>query len=757
MIGKNLQKALGLAVEELKQRRHEYLTLEHVLYGIASEPAGRKLIERCGGSAAVLRQALDHFFKTYMESLPEPTKDVYQTLAVQRVLDNALAHVKSAGRDDEIGVEVGDVIAAIPEEEEYSWAAYCLKKQGITRLAVLENLSTGEDGASSEEGGTESGAEGGAESVKDALARYTVDLTARAREGKLDPLVGRETELARSIEILARRRKNNPLYVGDPGTGKTAIAEGLALRIASGDVPPEFKDTKIYSLDLGAVLAGARYRGDFEGRIKAVVAALQKIPGAILFIDEIHTIVGAGSTSGGSMDASNLLKPILAEGKLRCIGSTTYDEFRNHFEKDRALARRFQKVDIKEPSLDECVDILKGLQPHYEKHHNVRYSASSLKAAVELSARHVQDRLLPDKAIDVMDEVGASVRLRPGFKPGSSVSRQDVERIVARMAGIPARTVSGKERDRLKTLKGDLLSVLFGQDEAVDIVTRAILRSRAGLGRTDRPAGSFLFYGPTGVGKTELAKQLAERLGVAFLRFDMSEYMEKHAVSRLIGAPPGYVGFDQGGLLTEAVRKTPYAVVLMDEIEKAHPDIFNVLLQVMDYGTLTDNTGRKADFKNVILILTSNAGVRDMEATPMGFLEAAAGKEAQSAAQRGRKAVEAVFSPEFRNRLDALVPFNALTPDMMGMIVDKGIAEMGKGLAEKRVNLTLTPAARNWLAKEGYDAKLGARPLQRLLREALEDPLAGEVLFGRLTKGGTVVVDEPEEGGDKLTLKIEEK
>ena len=756
MIGKNLQKALGLAVEELKQRRHEYLTLEHVLYGIASEPAGRKLIERCGGSAAVLRQALDHFFKTYMESLPEPTKDVYQTLAVQRVLDNALAHVKSAGRDDEIGVEVGDVIAAILEEED-SWAAYCLKKQGITRLAVLENLSTGEDGASSEEGGTESGAEGGAESVKDALARYTVDLTARAREGKLDPLVGRETELARSIEILARRRKNNPLYVGDPGTGKTAIAEGLALRIAGGDVPPEFKDTKIYSLDLGAVLAGARYRGDFEGRIKAVVAALQKIPGAILFIDEIHTIVGAGSTSGGSMDASNLLKPILAEGKLRCIGSTTYDEFRNHFEKDRALARRFQKVDIKEPSLDECVDILKGLQPHYEKHHNVRYSASSLKAAVELSARHVQDRLLPDKAIDVMDEVGASVRLRPGFKPGSSVSRQDVERIVARMAGIPARTVSGKERDRLKTLKDDLLSVLFGQDEAVDIVTRAILRSRAGLGRTDRPAGSFLFYGPTGVGKTELAKQLAERLGVSFLRFDMSEYMEKHAVSRLIGAPPGYVGFDQGGLLTEAVRKTPYAVVLMDEIEKAHPDIFNVLLQVMDYGTLTDNTGRKADFKNVILILTSNAGVRDMEATPMGFLEAAAGKEAQSAAQRGRKAVEAVFSPEFRNRLDALVPFNALTPDMMGMIVDKGIAEMGKGLAEKRVNLTLTPAARSWLAKEGYDAKLGARPLQRLLREALEDPLAGEVLFGRLTKGGTVVVDEPEEGGDKLTLKIEEK
>ena len=755
MIGKNLQKALSLAVEEVKQRRHEYLTLEHILYGIASESSGKRLIERCGGSSAVLRQALDHFFKTYLESLEEPTKDVYQTIAVQRVLDSALEHVKSAGRNEDIGVEVGDVIAAILEEEEYSWAAYCLKKQGITRLRVLERISQNDEEESSSESGEGEG--GSAEATKDPLARFTVELTARAREGKLDPLVGREMELSRTIEILARRRKNNPLYVGDPGTGKTAIAEGLALRIAGGDVPPEFKEAKVYSLDLGAVLAGARYRGDFEGRIKAVVSALQKIPGSILFIDEIHTIVGAGSTSGGSMDASNLLKPILAEGKLRCIGSTTYDEFRNHFEKDRALARRFQKIDIKEPSLDECVEILKGLQPHYEKHHKVRYSSSSLRAAVELSSRHVQDRLLPDKAIDVMDEAGAAVRLRPGFKPGSSVSRQDVERIVARMAGIPPRTVSGKERDRLKTLKDDVLSVLFGQNEAVDIVTRAILRSRAGLGRTDRPAGSFLFYGPTGVGKTELAKQLADRLGVAFLRFDMSEYMEKHAVSRLIGSPPGYVGFDQGGLLTEAVRKTPYAVVLMDEIEKAHPDIFNVLLQVMDYGTLTDNTGRKADFKNVILILTSNAGVRDMDSTPMGFVEAAGGKLAQSAAQRGRKAVEEMFSPEFRNRLDALVPFNALTSDLMVRIVDKCVAEMGKGLADKRVNLRLTPEAREWLAKEGYDAKFGARPLQRLLREALEDPLASEVLFGRLIKGGTVVVDEPEGDGDKLVLKFEEK
>ena len=743
MIGKKLQKALGLAVEELKRRRHEYLTLEHVLYGIASEPSGRKLIERCGGSAPVLRQALDHFFKTYMESLDEPTKDVYQTLAVQRVLDSALAHVKSAGRDEDIGVEVGDVLAAILEEEEYSWAAYCLKKQGITRLAVLESIShndeEGQDESSSESGE----GEGGAESAKDALARYTVDLTARAREGKLDPLVGREMELSRSIEILARRRKNNPLYVGDPGTGKTAIAEGLALRIVSGNVPPEFKDTKIYSLDLGAVLAGARYRGDFEGRIKAVVGALQKIPGAILFIDEIHTIVGAGSTSGGSMDASNLLKPILAEGKLRCIGSTTYDEFRNHFEKDRALARRFQKVDIKEPSLDECVDILKGLQPHYEKHHNVRYSSSSLRAAVELSARHVQDRLLPDKAIDVMDEAGASVRLRPGFKSGSSVSRQDVERIVARMAGIPARTVSGKERDRLKTLKDDLGSVLFGQDEAVDIVTRAILRSRAGLGRTDRPAGSFLFYGPTGVGKTELAKQLAERMGVAFLRFDMSEYMEKHAVSRLIGAPPGYVGFDQGGLLTEAVRKTPYAVVLMDEIEKAHPDIFNVLLQVMDYGTLTDNTGRKADFKNVVLIMTSNAGAENIIAPKqLGFMSQDDEKVRYQRMKTGvMDEVKRMFKPEFLNRIDDTIVFHPLTKDHMKEIVTILLNVLAKRTKNQMsIRLNAGDDVKEYLVEKGYDEKYGARPLKRTIQNLIEDKLAELVLEGKVREGDSVKI-----------------
>ena len=507
MIGKKLQRVFAAAVTEVKRRRHEYLTLEHILYGMAVEESGKRLIEQCGGSTAVLKQALNHFFDMYMEPVDAAPSEIVQTVAVQRSLESALAHIRSAGKEQ---VEIGDLLAAMLEEDD-SWAAFYLRKQGITRLLVLERLSHGEGveegqdeaGASGREGG-----EGGA--ARDPLARYTVDLTEKARAGNIDPLVGREAELNRSIEILARRRKNNPLYVGEPGTGKTAVAEGLALRIASGEVPEEFRDVRLFSLDLGAVLAGARYRGDFEGRIKAVVAALAEIPGAILFIDEIHTIVGAGSTSGGSMDASNLLKPVLAEGKLRCIGSTTHEEFRNHFEKDRALARRFQRVDIREPSPEECVAILRGLQSRYEDHHKVRYTQSALRAAVDLSTRHVQDRLLPDKAIDVMDETGAAVRLRPGFRPGASVTRADVEKIVARMAGIPARNVSGKERDRLRTLKSDLEASIYGQNEAIDIVTRAIMRSRAGLGRTNRPAGSFLFYGPTGVGKTELARQLAE-------------------------------------------------------------------------------------------------------------------------------------------------------------------------------------------------------------------------------------------------------
>ena len=571
-----------------------------------------------------------------------------------------------------------------------------------------------------------------------------MDLTARAREGKIDPLVGREQELDRAIEILCRRRKNNPLFVGDPGVGKTALAEGLALRIAEGRAPEMFANTRLFALDMGLLLAGTRYRGDFEGRLKAVVQALKGMPEAILFIDEIHTIVGAGSTSGGSMDASNLLKPALASGEIRCIGSTTYEEFRNHLEKDRALARRFQRIDLREPDAKDCLAILQGLEGRYAAHHQVRYSPAVLKAMVELSARHVRDRLLPDKAIDVMDETGAAVRLRQSVPSDAAssasdrearpaVSMADVERVVARMAGIPLRTVSGRERVRLASLERDLKHLVFGQEEAIELIVRAILRARAGLGQEQRPAGAFLFYGPTGVGKTEVARSLAKLMGVEFLRYDMSEYMEKHSVSRLIGSPPGYVGFDQGGLLTEAVRKSPYSVVLLDEVEKAHPDIFNVLLQVMDYATLTDNTGRKTDFSNVILIMTSNAGAFEMSRAAIGFGQAAP----EDAARKGLKAVEKLFTPEFRNRLDALAPFRSLSQEMMLRIVDKFLAEIRATLAQRNVTLNVTDKARQWLARKGFDPAMGARPLRRLLRTELEDRLARELLFGLLKKGGS--------------------
>ncbi|HIU17876.1 MAG TPA: ATP-dependent Clp protease ATP-binding subunit ClpA [Candidatus Avidesulfovibrio excrementigallinarum] len=748
-----LQDALAVAVGEARQRRHEYLTLEHVLYGIATVPAGKRLINACGGSSAATRLGLDDFFIHNLETVDEPgdIRNITQTLAVQRVMGNALDHVRAAGKER---VELGDVLVAILDEED-TWASFCLKRQGITRLGVLERLAEEQDAQRQEEeagrgedGGNPARSEG---EEKDPLSRFTVDLTERARQGQLDPLIGRGAELERTLEVLARRRKNNPLYIGEPGTGKTAMAEGLALRIVAGDVPEMFRGISVYALDLGALLAGARYRGEFEGRLKSVLRALEKQPGAILFIDEIHTIVGAGSTSGGSMDASNLLKPALAQGKLRCIGSTTHEEYRNHFEKDRALARRFQCIDIREPSQEDCKAILQGLQARYEAHHGIHYDPEAISAAVELSARYVQDRLLPDKAIDVMDEAGAQVRLRPGSATGATVVRQDIEKVVARMAGVPCASISGQERDRLRTLEADLKSRIFGQDAAIEQVCRAILRSRAGLGRENRPTGSFLFCGPTGVGKTELARQLAERMGVAFLRFDMSEYMEKHTVARLIGAPPGYVGFDQGGLLTEGVRKTPYALVLLDEIEKAHPDIFNILLQVMDYATLTDNTGRKADFRNVIVIMTSNVGAREVAANSLGFME----KKASDAAWRGMKAVENLFSPEFRNRLDAIVAFQGLGPELMERIVDRNVEQLLSGLAAKKVTLTLSAEARAWLAKTGYDPAYGARPLQRLLREALEDPLAQEVLFGRLADGGKVVALPPKEGSRQLVLEIE--
>ncbi|MCH5277966.1 MAG: ATP-dependent Clp protease ATP-binding subunit ClpA [Desulfovibrionaceae bacterium] len=747
MMGRSLMQTLAVAVMEMRGRRHECLTLEHILLAMTHERVGKLILEGCGVNLAELRRQLDSYLNTFLATQDVMDDgEVVQTVAVERVLERAIRQIRSAGR---VRAEVGDVLAAMFEEED-CWAVYFLRRQDVSRLTVLEYISH-ELPAALREAGQQGQEEGDSDprpgarpddaadrhEAASALDKYAVDLVARARAGAVDPLVGREKELGRIIEVLSRRRKNNPLLVGEPGTGKSAVAEGLALRIARGEVPEAFRDVPVYALDMGALLAGAKYRGDFEARIKAVVSELRQKPGAVLVIDEIHTIVGAGATNGGSMDASNLLKPVLATGELRCIGATTHEEFRNHFEKDRALARRFQRVDIREPSIADCLAIVRGLQPHYEKFHQVRYTRGALRSAVELSARYVQDRPLPDKAIDVMDEAGAAVRLRPGFRPGSAVSGQDVERVVARMAGIPVSSVNRGEKERLRGLADALRSRIFGQDEAVDAVTRAIMRSRAGLGRADRPAASFLFHGPTGVGKTELARALADLLKVNFLRFDMSEYMEKHAVARLIGSPPGYVGFEQGGLLTEAVRRSPHAVLLLDEVEKAHPDIHNVLLQVMDYATLTDNTGRKADFRNIILIMTTNAGARDMEKSPLGFTGAS------DAAQRGSRAVENEFSPEFRNRLDAMIPFHSLTAGLMGRIVDKAVSELAASLKARKLKLILEPDARDWLARRGFDARLGARPLQRVVRAELEDELARLVLFGDPKTGA----DSPGKGG----------
>ncbi len=642
--------------------------------------------------------------------------------------------MQAAGKKE---ITVGDVLAAILEERS-SHAAQILENQGVTRLDVLNFISHGvakvppqERGAGSapQQGGEAAPAKGGSP-ARDPLECYTVNLLERAREGKLDPLIGRSVELERTIQVLCRRRKNNPLFVGEPGVGKTALAEGLALMIHHQEVPELIADAEIYALDMGALLAGSKFRGDFEERLKAVVAALQKKPGAILFIDEIHTVVGAGATSGGSLDAANILKPVLGAGELRCIGSTTYEEYRNLFDKDRALSRRFQKIDVLEPSVEETVGILQGLRGHYEVHHGVRYSDAALRAAAELSARHINYRHLPDKAIDVIDEVGAYCRLHPQAR--RSIGVAEVEAVVASMARIPARSISGSDRKRLKNLQPALRRQVFGQDAAIDLLCRSILRARAGLGHPEKPTGSFLFTGPTGVGKTEVARQLAAALGVEFLRFDMSEYMEKHSVARLIGAPPGYVGFEQGGLLTDGVIKHPYAVLLLDEVEKAHPDLFSILLQVMDHGTLTDNNGRHADFRNVILIMTSNVGAREMSANPIGF----GGQPATSS----RQAVERTFSPEFRNRLDAIIPFRALDEAVMERVVDKFLGELRTQLAEKEVRLLVSPAARADLARRGYDPLFGARPLGRLLQNEVSDVIAGEILFGALKKGGTVQI-----------------
>jgi ATP-dependent Clp protease ATP-binding subunit ClpA len=730
MFSQEVQITFTLAVREAQRRQHEYLTTEHVLYAILYDDTGQEIIRHCGGDPLRLRDSLDSYLNQQMEALPVEEEFVpEQTVGLQRVLQRTVLHLHAAGKKE---ITVGDVLAAILEEKS-SQAARILEGQGVHRLDVLNYISHGVSKAPlREEGGAGSASQednaGKSSAARDPLASFTVNLVERARQGKIDPLIGRQRELERTIQILCRRRKNNPVYVGEPGVGKTALAEGLALRISQGEVPALLQNFEVHALDIGTLLAGSKFRGDFEERLKGVLTALLKRPNSILFIDEIHTIVGAGATSGGSLDASNILKPVLASGDLRCIGSTTYEEYKNLFDKDRALSRRFQKIDITEPSVEETVAILKGLRSHYQDYHGVQYSDEVLQAAAELSARYVNYRHLPDKAIDVIDEVGAYFRIHP--RQDAQVTVADVEAVVAGMARIPARSVSGSDRKRLKSLDRDLKRRVFGQDSAIAVLYRAILRARAGLGHPEKPVGSFLFTGPTGVGKTEVARQLAAQLGVEFLRFDMSEYMEKHSVARLIGAPPGYVGFDQGGLLTEAVVKQPYAVLLLDEIEKAHPDLFSILLQVMDHGTLTDNNGKKADFRNVVLIMTSNAGAREMSATPIGFGNPGGGAPKQ--------AVEKTFSPEFRNRLDAIIPFQSLTEEVMVRVVDKFIAELKERLADKTVTLLLSPAARRHLAVRGYSPAFGARPLARLIQEEVGDVIAGEILFGRLSKGGEV-------------------
>ncbi len=733
MFNHDVQIAFTLAVREAQRRRHEYLTTEHILYALLFEGSGQQIISVCGGDVEDLKRKLEEFFDKHLVSLPEEADDdeiPRQTLALQRMLQRTVLHMQSSNQPE---VGVGDLLAAILEEEN-SHACYFLADQGIERVDLLDYISHGSSQQASEplpEQPDEQQPEERAKPKKtanDPLKSFTHDLVARARAGKIDPLIGREQEIERTLLVLCRRRKNNPIFVGEPGVGKTAMAEGLALRMASGDVPDLLQGSELFTLDMGALLAGTKFRGDFEERLKAVLKALQQREKAILFIDEIHTIVGAGATSGGSLDASNILKPVLGSGELRCIGSTTYEEYRNLFDKDRALSRRFQKIDLTEPSSEESRAILEGLKEKYEEHHQVSYSAEALDAAVQLAVKHLPQRHLPDKAIDVIDEAGAHQRLAQNTRKPIGVD--EIEKIVALMARVPVRSVSGSDRQQLRYLERDLKRVVFGQNPAIENLVRSIHRSRAGLGHPDKPVASLLFTGPTGVGKTEVAKQLATTLGVKFLRFDMSEYMEKHSVARLIGAPPGYVGFDQGGLLTENVRKHPWSVLLLDEIEKAHPDLFNILLQVMDHGTLTDNNGAETDFRNVVLIMTSNVGGREMNAAQIGFGE--------RNAPPPKQAVEKAFSPEFRNRLDGIMAFASLDQQVMLQVVDKFIGQLAGQLAEKGVQIKLSAAARRQLAEQGYDPAFGARPLGRLIQQELNDPLASEILFGKLKKGGEV-------------------
>jgi len=733
MLNQELELSLNMAFARAREHRHEFMTVEHLLLALLSNPSAREALEACSVDIVALRQELEAFIEQTTPVLPasEEERDTQPTLSFQRVLQRAVFHVQSSGRSEVAGA---NVLVAIFSEQE-SQAAYLLRKHEVSRLDVVNFISHGtrKDEPGQPQNNAENTVNEEQAGGEDRMENFTTNLNQLARVGGIDPLIGRDKELERTVQVLCRRRKNNPLLVGESGVGKTAIAEGLAWRIVQGDVPEVMKECTIYSLDIGSLLAGTKYRGDFEKRFKALLKQLEQDSNSILFIDEIHTIIGAGAASGGQVDAANLIKPLLSSGKIRVMGSTTYQEFSNIFEKDRALARRFQKIDITEPSVEETVQILNGLKPKYEAHHDVRYTAKAVRAAVELAVKYINDRHLPDKAIDVIDEAGARARLVPVSKRKKTVNVSDIETVVARIARIPEQSVSQTDRDTLKNLGDRLKMLVFGQDNAIEALTEAIKMSRAGLGQDRKPVGSFLFAGPTGVGKTEVTVQLAKALGIELLRFDMSEYMERHTVSRLIGAPPGYVGFDQGGLLTDAVIKHPHAVVLLDEIEKAHPDVFNLLLQVMDNGMLTDNNGRKADFRNVVLVMTTNAGVRETERKSIGLIH-------QDNSTDAMEEIKKIFTPEFRNRLDNIIWFRHLSQEVIHQVVDKFIVELQAQLDAKGVSLEVSDDARDWLADKGYDKAMGARPMARAVQENLKKPLANELLFGSLVDGGSVSV-----------------